>query len=155
MKRQIRTRPLVATFVLALALMGTACTSKATSSARTATATPVAGESVTTLAADDTATTVAAPTTTETGDSAATTTTTIGCRTVTDPPPPNIKLGDCGAMVENIQSQLVVLGYAVNVNGLFDSATDQAIRDFQTDNDLEVDGLVGEITFGMMFGFGD
>ncbi|MBI4882476.1 MAG: peptidoglycan-binding protein [Actinobacteria bacterium] len=153
MIRQARALRLVATFAISLALAGTACSSKATSEARTPPTAPAAGETPTTALTGDTSTTVAAPTTESTATTTTTPTpTTIACRTVTDPPPPNIKLGDCGPMVESIQSQLTVAGFPVTVSGVFDATTDQAVKDFQAANALEVDGLVGSITFLTLFG---
>jgi hypothetical protein len=57
-----------------------------------------------------------------------------------------IKFGDKGDNVERIQNALKDLGYALEVDGDFGNQTDQAVRQFQEDNGLEVDGIVGEDT---------
>jgi hypothetical protein len=63
------------------------------------------------------------------------------------------------AAVEAVQTRLNALGMgALPVNGLFDDATDAAVRRFQglfldlKGNPLTVDGEVGEITWGALFG---
>jgi hypothetical protein len=63
------------------------------------------------------------------------------------------------AAVEAVQARLNALGMAsLPVNGLFDAATDAGVRRFQglfldlKGNPLSVDGEVGEITWGALFG---
>jgi peptidoglycan hydrolase-like protein with peptidoglycan-binding domain len=58
-----------------------------------------------------------------------------------------IAKGDSGDSVRCAQVALVAAGYtAVEVNGIFDEATDDATRKFQTDFELYVDGIIGKVT---------
>src|SRR5688572_349391 len=57
-----------------------------------------------------------------------------------------IKFGAKGENVERIQRALQDLGYDLEVDGDFGNQTYQAVRRFQEDNGLEVDGKVGENT---------
>lgn len=64
-------------------------------------------------------------------------------------PPRMIDKGMNGSDVMVLQALLVAHGYTVNaVNGLFDNSTDKAVRQFQRDNGLAVDGVVGNNTWG-------
>ena len=82
-----------------------------------------------------------------------------GSTTVTTPPINNtattISLSDSGPVVKEIQQMLVDLGYTLTdkpndetkgVDGIFGIKTWKAIVDFQRKNDLEPDGIVGELT---------
>ena len=55
----------------------------------------------------------------------------------------NVKKGMCGNLVKWIQYALNQCGYNLVVDGIFGHKTDEAIREFQRDNDLTVDGIVG------------
>lgn len=61
--------------------------------------------------------------------------------------------GDQGARVRQLQQLLAQRGYAVDVNGTFDTKTWQALRAFQTQNldqhgqPLVVDGVVGPLSW--------
>jgi len=58
-----------------------------------------------------------------------------------------IAKGDSGDSVSCAQTALVAAGYSnVEVNGVFDDATDEATRAFQTDFELYVDGIIGKVT---------
>mgnify|MGYP002523117478 CR=1 FL=1 len=58
-----------------------------------------------------------------------------------------------GNITHIIQAMLYCLGYDTNgVEGIFGSGTDRAVRQFQEDNGLSVDGIVGRLTFDKMFG---
>ena len=58
-----------------------------------------------------------------------------------------IAKGDSGDSVSCAQTALVAAGYSdVEVNGVFDDATDTATRAFQTDFELYVDGIIGKVT---------
>lgn len=63
-------------------------------------------------------------------------------------PPRMICKGMSGADVTVLQALLVARGYTVNaVNGVFDESTDKAVRKFQSDNGLAVDGIAGPNTW--------
>lgn len=63
-------------------------------------------------------------------------------------PPRMICRGMDGADVTVLQALLVARGYGVNaVNGVFDDSTDKAIRRFQSDSGLAVDGIAGPNTW--------
>jgi hypothetical protein len=58
--------------------------------------------------------------------------------------------GSTGQAVRAIQALLSLkYGYGVTVDGIFGPATDDAVRDFQDDHDLAVDGIVGPQTWRM------
>lgn len=57
-----------------------------------------------------------------------------------------LNLGDTGDRVKKLQTDLKELGYTVIVNSKFDSKTDAAVRKFQRDFKLTVDGIVGPAT---------
>ncbi|WP_199249397.1 peptidoglycan-binding protein [[Phormidium] sp. ETS-05] len=61
---------------------------------------------------------------------------------------PTVRLGSKGATVFRIQRQLSSLKYFnyQQMNGEFDEATEAAIKQFQADNELATDGVVGEKT---------
>lgn len=51
-----------------------------------------------------------------------------------------------GTDVERLQRDLSQLGYQVEVNGVFDESTENAVKKFQQDHNLTVDGIVGPQT---------
>ena len=51
------------------------------------------------------------------------------------------------AEVEVLQDNLDVMGYSVTVDGYFGKATEKAVKEFQSDNNLVADGIVGKATF--------
>ncbi|GAA6614993.1 peptidoglycan-binding domain-containing protein [Scytonema sp. NUACC26] len=67
---------------------------------------------------------------------------------------PSIKRGDTGSSVRLLQNILIALGYLDrNLNtGNFLEQTDQAVRNFQSDNSLRVDGIVGPRTWDVLGG---
>jgi len=69
-------------------------------------------------------------------------------------PPRMICKGMDGADVTVLQSLLVAHGYTVNaINGVFDDSTDKAVRAFQKDHGLAVDGVVGNNTWRSLTAF--
>ncbi len=59
----------------------------------------------------------------------------------------SVRVGDSGTDVNCLQRSLVALGYLeVEISGVFDDATYQAVTRVQTDRDLFVDGVVGRET---------
>ncbi|MEQ1874568.1 MAG: peptidoglycan-binding protein, partial [Ilumatobacteraceae bacterium] len=58
-----------------------------------------------------------------------------------------VRLGASGPDVECLQQALQASGFLTGeVTGIFDAATDSAVRALQTQEGLEVDGIVGQIT---------
>ena len=57
----------------------------------------------------------------------------------------------CGEDVKKIQFQLRKLGYSIKIDGYFGSQTNRVVRMFQKDRDLEVDGIIGSITWAEIF----
>ncbi|GAA0178445.1 hypothetical protein SH2C18_15020 [Clostridium sediminicola] len=58
-------------------------------------------------------------------------------------------------VVVKIQQMLTKLGYDVGecgVDGYFGEDTEKAIREFQREGGIMVDGLVGEVSWGKLFG---
>ena len=63
-------------------------------------------------------------------------------------PPRTICKGMKGADVSVLQALLVARGYSVSTIGsLFDNSTDKAVRKYQQDNALDVDGIAGNQTW--------
>ena len=61
-----------------------------------------------------------------------------------------LKQGSTGASVKDLQQKLIDLGYSVGPDGAdgdFGTNTYYAVRRFQIENDLEVDGIVGDETW--------
>lgn len=63
-----------------------------------------------------------------------------------------LRLGSAGSSVTWTQEILSALGYSVRVTGVFDYATDQAVRQFQAASGLTVDGAVGTLTQSALAG---
>lgn len=57
-----------------------------------------------------------------------------------------LRKGDRGAVVTDLQTNLVRLGYTLTVDGIFGEKTDIAVRNLQGNNGLKVDGIVGKDT---------
>ena len=62
------------------------------------------------------------------------------------PMPPILQPGTTGTDVERLQRELSQLGYQVEVIGVFNESTENAVKKFQQDNNLTVDGIVGPQT---------
>lgn len=64
-------------------------------------------------------------------------------------PPRMICKGMSGADVMALQALLIAHGYTVTTaNGVFDGSTDSAVRKYQADHGLAVDGIAGNNTWG-------
>jgi peptidoglycan hydrolase-like protein with peptidoglycan-binding domain len=61
--------------------------------------------------------------------------------------PGMIERGARGDSVANLQQALVDLGYDISVDGIFGEDTESAVVDFQSNNDLDADGVVGPNTW--------
>ncbi|MGB6300207.1 MAG: peptidoglycan-binding domain-containing protein [Rivularia sp. (in: cyanobacteria)] len=60
--------------------------------------------------------------------------------------PQTLSRGMNGSEVERLQKDLSALGYELSVNGNFDEYTENAVKAFQKDNNITVDGVVGAET---------
>lgn len=63
-----------------------------------------------------------------------------------------LKLGSTGKEVNALQTALNNKGYSLQNTGIFDDATEKALRQYQTDYGLDVDGVAGESTLGSLYG---
>lgn len=59
--------------------------------------------------------------------------------------------GSRGQVVLNLQERLKDLGYSVNLTAKFDYATEEAVRQFQRTNGLDVDGVAGRNTQTLLY----
>ena len=57
-----------------------------------------------------------------------------------------LKRGSKGDDVIELQNQLNKLGYSLEADGIFGGQTETAVKDFQSKNGLDVDGIVGSVT---------
>ncbi len=62
-----------------------------------------------------------------------------------------LTIGSEGQQVTRVQQRLKELGYMSSVTGYFGSATEKAVRNFQSTNRLGVDGKVGAQTLNRLF----
>ncbi len=60
--------------------------------------------------------------------------------------PQTLNRGMNGSEVERLQKDLSARGYQPSVDGNFDESTENAVKAFQKDNGLTVDGVVGAET---------
>ena len=58
-----------------------------------------------------------------------------------------LKLHSKGSEVKQLQMLLAKLGYDVSQDGIFGTGTERAVKEFQKDNGLEPDGIVGKGTW--------
>ncbi|HJY26710.1 MAG TPA: peptidoglycan-binding domain-containing protein, partial [Pyrinomonadaceae bacterium] len=61
-----------------------------------------------------------------------------------------LKLGDHGEKVKRLKRALNGFGFNLNEDGFFDGATDTAVREFQKDNGLVVNGSAGSSTLSAL-----
>ena len=64
---------------------------------------------------------------------------------------PNVEIGDEGNISWLIQAMLICKGYDLELDGIFGAETERVVKQFQADNNLEIDGIVGENTFEKLF----
>ena len=62
----------------------------------------------------------------------------------------SVGYGSSGADVSALQQKLNEKGYGLEVDGIFGDLTRAAVVDYQTKNALQVDGIVGEETWGSL-----
>lgn len=60
---------------------------------------------------------------------------------------PTLKSGSMGSSVKELQQKLNSKGYSLNCDGIFGAKTIAAVKAFQKDNRLVVDGIVGTKTW--------
>ncbi|WBW94747.1 peptidoglycan-binding domain-containing protein [Oceanirhabdus sp. W0125-5] len=56
-----------------------------------------------------------------------------------------------GSDVQEVQKVLNKKGYKCKIDSMYGIETQEAVRKFQYDNCIKVDGIVGEITWNMLF----
>ena len=60
------------------------------------------------------------------------------------------KNGSTGDGVKEVQTLLKNNGYELDVDGIYGPITEQAVRDYQTKNNLAINGIVGDETIGSL-----
>lgn len=63
-----------------------------------------------------------------------------------------MRFGDEGPEILALQEMLQKAGYEVEPDGDFGSATEKAVKAFQTDRGLSADGIVGQMTYKALMG---
>ena len=66
----------------------------------------------------------------------------------------NLKYGSSGSEVEKLQNALIDAGYDVGstgADGVFGNNTAAAVKQYQKDNGLTVDGIAGKNTLGALY----
>ena len=61
-----------------------------------------------------------------------------------------LKKGEIGPLVEMLQLALQRAGYDVEINGGFDENLEQVVKDFQRNNNIKEDGIVGKSTWNLL-----
>ncbi len=153
----IRRAPLILCGAVVLALG--ACSSDGASTTTTTTVRSTVASTTTSTTAggagvgagDGTGTTVAAGATTPSTVAGATTTTVKGARVVTNPAD-NLRIGDTGPGVKQVQEALVAKGFKVVVDSQYGLQTAKAVQDFQGKNGLTADGVCGPKTWAKLGG---
>lgn len=59
---------------------------------------------------------------------------------------PILQIGDRSSQVSMLQESLAAAGFSAGTNGIFDEATQEAVKQFQQAKGLSVDGIVGKQT---------
>ncbi len=62
-----------------------------------------------------------------------------------------LKLGSQNNLVTYLQKKLVKLGYLLDIDGVFNDNTFDAVKDFQSENGLSSDGAVGGLTWTKIY----
>ncbi|WP_313954426.1 peptidoglycan-binding domain-containing protein [Anabaena subtropica] len=63
---------------------------------------------------------------------------------------PTLRFGNSGVAVRALQRLLVAKGYAIRVDGNFGALTETAVKAFQVQRNLAVDGVVGFNTWNSL-----
>ncbi|MDF5717636.1 MAG: peptidoglycan-binding domain-containing protein [Rhizonema sp. NSF051] len=61
-----------------------------------------------------------------------------------------LSIASTGEDVECVQKILKSLGYDVTIDGLFGLQTETAVRRYQSDKNLTVDGIVNAVVFNIL-----
>lgn len=61
-----------------------------------------------------------------------------------------LSLNDRGRDVVEVQNYLDKLGYKLSADGIFGKSTEDAVKDFQKENQLQVDGIIGGKTYQLL-----
>jgi len=64
---------------------------------------------------------------------------------------PVLKKGSKGDWVVIAQGRLVVAGYPLDVDGIFGAKTEYAVKQFQKDHHLTIDGIIGKNTWNALY----
>lgn len=64
---------------------------------------------------------------------------------------PTLRKGSTGEYVEQLQKRLNERGYSLSCDGIFGTKTLEAVKAFQKDNGLDVDGIVGKKTWDKFY----
>ncbi len=64
-----------------------------------------------------------------------------------------VRPGDRGELVVEIQDCLMDMGYLDDITGVYDDATVEAVKQFQRDHGLNADGICGDKTLVLLFGY--
>ncbi|WP_193196204.1 peptidoglycan-binding domain-containing protein [Nostoc sp. MG11] len=62
-------------------------------------------------------------------------------------PLPNLYFGSSGVAVRALQRLLISNGYTIRIDGIFGALTETAVKAFQNQQNLAVDGVVGQRTW--------
>lgn len=65
---------------------------------------------------------------------------------------PYAQRGTKGTLAAAVQAALCECWYNLDIDGDFGPLTENALRDFQRRNDLEIDGIAGPATYAKLFG---
>lgn len=65
----------------------------------------------------------------------------------------SLRPGDKGNKIMELQDCLVEAGYNITVDGVYGQTTEDAVRDYQKKHGLNADGIAGEKTLQMLFGY--
>lgn len=137
----------VALIALGLGIAACGGDSDSESSSPSTTASTAANTSATTLpTATTTPATTAAPAATSSTEPSS-----EDCPTFTENEELPLKICDKGEMVAEVQQGLVDAGHDIETDGFFGAQTQNAVFEFQVANGLEVDGVVGPLTFAELF----
>lgn len=63
---------------------------------------------------------------------------------------PILRQGSQGQSVKTLQQLLTAVGYPLAADGIFGDRTEAAVKKFQKDNGLTVDGIVGPKTWSTL-----